>query len=117
MISVKEQTPYKTVLSTAANMETPMDCAERNRLWAEFKARLAELNEKVDRISGLDMGAVFNEAVMAAKQASHDCDRSQLLWEEHMREHRCDVHGRVVNEKPNSQRAVAGPQALKRRRA
>jgi hypothetical protein len=68
-----------------------MKCAVRNRLWAEFKARVTELNGTVDRISSVDVGVVFNEAVMTAQQASRDCDRAQLLWEEHMREHMCDV--------------------------
>jgi hypothetical protein len=67
-----------------------MECSERNRLWAEFKARLAELHEKVDRISTRDMGGV-EEALMAVQQASRDCDDAQLLWEQHMREHKCDV--------------------------
>jgi hypothetical protein len=71
-----------------------MDCSTRKRLWAEFKARLAELNEKVDRISSLHTSGVFEQAVTAATQASRDCDDAQLLWERHMREHMCDVQAK-----------------------
>jgi acyl-CoA reductase-like NAD-dependent aldehyde dehydrogenase len=80
-----------------------MDCAERTRLWAEFKAKLAELNEKIARISTRDIGGVFEEALMAVQQAGRDCDHAQRLWEEHMQEHTCDVH------------VVAGDEGAKRR--
>jgi hypothetical protein len=94
-----------------------MKCAERNRLWAEFKARLAELNENVDRICSLDVGGIFNDAVVAAQQTSRDCDRAQLLWEEHMREHRCAVQCCIANEKTDRQWDEADQQRSKRKRA
>ncbi|MEP6716037.1 MAG: hypothetical protein ABJC09_10720 [Terriglobia bacterium] len=67
-----------------------MQCAERERLWADYNKSLDLMTSCVDDLAQPFTAATFGPRLIAAQGAKDLCQAARAAWENHLRDHGCD---------------------------